>query len=44
MAKVKIRDRDEIVFIERVRCPKVGTYVKYHGRRCLVLLVEFAVY
>jgi len=43
MITVKIRDRDEIVTVTRSRAPVVGGYVKYRGRRCLVLATEIMV-
>jgi len=43
MITVKIRDRDEIVTVTRSRAPVVGGYVKYQGRRCLVLATEIMV-
>jgi len=43
MVTVKIRDRDDIITVTRSRAPVVGGYVKYQGRRCLVLAMEITV-
>jgi hypothetical protein len=40
---VKISDRGETRTVTRSRAPVVGGYVKYQGRRCLVLAVTYPV-
>jgi len=41
MVTVKIRDRDTFRLVSRQRAPQVGSTVKYEGRKCLVLAVEY---
>jgi hypothetical protein len=41
MVTVKIRDREQILEVSRQRAPRVGSSVKYQGRKCLVLAVEY---
>lgn len=43
MVTVKISDRGTIRLVQRSKTPGVGTYVKYQGRRCLVLATEFPI-
>lgn len=43
MITVRISDRGIIRTVTRSKSPAVGGYVKYQGRRCLVLATEFSI-